>query len=174
MQYPPMSVFHRNIVASLADEFGLVSHEFGEEEIDRYVIVYKSSHAPSADEIARLTLKHTMKMADETVEKIIAGGGEVQVQQQGRKKVGKVVEEVVDDVVPAEQLRAVGTVKRVRRNAADVMEEVRLKKRMEKIVAPSQVDEEIDSLFVVADAAAAASSSASTAGAVEWDEEEEF
>lgn len=169
-----MDVFHRNVVASLADEFGLVSHEFGEEEIDRYVIVYKPAHAPSPDEVARLTMKHTMKIADETVEKIIAAPEMRLEPQQPKKKAAKVVEELDDDPVPAEQLRAVGTVKRVRRNAADVMEEVRLKRRMEKIAAPSEVDEEIDSLFVVAAAAAAASSSASTAGAVEWDEEEEF
>jgi len=39
IHYPPMDRFHRLIVASLADEFGLVSHEFGEEEIDRYIVV---------------------------------------------------------------------------------------------------------------------------------------
>ncbi len=60
------------MVASLADELGLVSHEFGEEEIDRFIIVYKAEHAPSPEEVARLTLKHTHKLAAESVERIIA------------------------------------------------------------------------------------------------------
>lgn len=34
-----MDQFHRLVVASEADDAGLVSHEFGEEEIDRYIIV---------------------------------------------------------------------------------------------------------------------------------------
>jgi hypothetical protein len=72
-QYPPMNQFHRLTVASMADELGLVSHEFGEEEIDRFIIVYKAEFAPSPDEIARLTLRHTHKLADESVERIIAG-----------------------------------------------------------------------------------------------------
>jgi hypothetical protein len=40
-----MNQFHRLTVASMADELGLVSHEFGEEEIDRFIIVYKVRHA---------------------------------------------------------------------------------------------------------------------------------
>lgn len=162
-----MDVFHRNVIASLADEYGLVTHEFGEEEIDRYVVVYKAAHAPSPDEVARLTLKHTMKIADDTVEKIIAAPAPTTSASVQTNKKKPVVEQQQqqqqdDELIPTEQLRPVGTVKRVRRNAADVMEEVRRKKKMDKIAAAGAApDHEIDDLFVAPHEGS-------------WDEEEEF
>lgn len=181
-----MDVFHRNVVASLADECGLISHEFGEEEIDRYVVVYKPAHAPSPDEVARLTLKHTMKIADDTVEKIISAPNEppVPAQPPQRKKSVK-NEDEDEDPLPSEQLRAVGTVKRIRRNASDVMEEIRLKKRMEKIASSTSadvtaIDQEIDNLFAVPSAYAEAAGKSARANVKEeeaqeeWDEVEEF
>lgn len=41
-------MFYRHDVAQIA---GLTAFSFGQEDIDRYIVVYKKDHAPSEDEI---------------------------------------------------------------------------------------------------------------------------
>ncbi len=68
MNYPPSDAEHRFVVAVEAEKCGLVSHEFGEEGIDRFIVVYKPEFEPSDDELARLTLKHTKKMDESRID----------------------------------------------------------------------------------------------------------
>lgn len=146
-KYPPLDAEHLHVVALLAEEFGLVSHEFGEEGHDRFVIVYKPEHQPSDEEIARLSLKYNEKLDDEKVEKILADAAQDEQQDEAEaaaakaRKKKKTAEEEEEEVGT---LHAVGTVKRVRRNAAEAIEEIRMQKKME---APGKAEEEIDSLF---------------------------
>lgn len=131
---------------------------------------YKSDHVPSDEEITRLTLKHTHKLPEETVERIIATGAPVELEEPIKRK--KVSEPVVEDEESSVKLHAVGTVKRVRRNAAEAMEELRLKKKMSAIVAGNAVKnsqhvggDDIDQLFEV---------NQQPRNENDWEEEEEF
>lgn len=135
-QYPPMDPARINLIAQVASTFGLVSHEFGEEGIDRFIIVYKPEFEPSQEEIARMNLKYTHKMDDNAVQKILAGP-QPEEEASHRVRTKKREEEAGDAVGP---LVPVGTVKRVRRNASEAMEEVRLRKKTQKLA-------EVDSLF---------------------------
>jgi hypothetical protein len=60
-----MDMEHINIISQVAENFGLVSHEFGEYGIDRFIIVYKPEYEPSDEEIARMNLKYTEKLSKE-------------------------------------------------------------------------------------------------------------
>ena len=139
-KYEPMDMRYRQVVASVADDYGLVSHEFGEEEIDRFIIVYKPEFTPSDDELSRMALKYDRKLDDEAIERIV---NPEQVEEkpkkpQRRKKNARDAEEEHD--VGELKLHAVGTVKRVRRDAAQAMEEIRKKKLL--TTAPSMGKEE--------------------------------
>jgi hypothetical protein len=143
-QYPPLDTEHRYVVAQAAEGCGLVSHEFGEEGIDRFIVVYKPEHQPDDTELARMGLKYNEKLDDAAIERILSAkpeenDGEPPVQpKRPRQKKGAAEEGA--EVVVVEKLHAVGTVKRVRRGTADAIEEIRLKKAREK-------SQSVDSLF---------------------------
>uniref|UniRef100_A0A023G613 Putative actin-binding protein n=1 Tax=Amblyomma triste TaxID=251400 RepID=A0A023G613_AMBTT len=47
-----MSKVHRTIIHDVADIAGLTAFSFGEEEVDRYVMIFKKEFAPSDEELA--------------------------------------------------------------------------------------------------------------------------
>ena len=135
-QYPPLDLERLHVIAQVAESFGLVSHEFGEEGIDRFIIVYKPEFQPDDDEIARLTLRHTRKLDDATVDKILAGpqpdeegDDQAALAAAARRAQKQKKAEAEDDFVKPEQLHAVGTVKRVRRSTSEAIEDIRQKKK---------------------------------------------
>lgn len=142
-KYEPMGVKFRLIVANVADEYGLVSLEFGEEEIDRFIIVYKPEFVPSDEEIEKMTLKYNHKLEDDAIERILSQeqiAPTIVAEKPKKKK--KVKNEQEEEAVG--EVHAVGTVKRVRRDAAQAIEEIRKKKMLEKAVRD---ESNIDSLF---------------------------
>lgn len=51
-KFAPMAKVHRTIIHDVADIAGLTAFSFGEEEVDRYVMIFKKEFAPSDDELA--------------------------------------------------------------------------------------------------------------------------
>jgi len=137
MQYPPCDVEHRYQVAKEAENCGLVSHEFGEEGIDRFIIVYKPEFEPDDDELARMALKYTRKMDESMIERALNPEDDEEEKPKKKPKPKKTDDEDEQKVV----LHAVGLTKRVRRGTADAIEEIRRQKSKKK-------SDEIDSLFV--------------------------
>jgi hypothetical protein len=134
MRYPPSEAEYRYVIAQEAESCGLVAHEFGEEGIDRFVIVYKPEFEPDDEEVARMSLKYNEKMDAAAIEKMLKADTGQQPEQEKKPRKKKEVEE--ENVV----LHAVGTVKRVRRGTADAIEEIRRQKTKQKTDA-------IDDLF---------------------------
>ncbi|XP_067942667.1 sperm-associated antigen 7 homolog [Watersipora subatra] len=54
LKFEPMQSVDRSIIREITDDAGLVAFSFGEEEVDRHVIVWKKESAPSDDELAVL------------------------------------------------------------------------------------------------------------------------
>ncbi|GAB0100565.1 Sperm-associated antigen 7 [Sergentomyia squamirostris] len=52
IQFPPADKVYRSVVHDVAEVAGQIGMSFGEEGVDRYIIVYKKEHSPSEDEIA--------------------------------------------------------------------------------------------------------------------------
>ncbi|XP_035204992.1 sperm-associated antigen 7 homolog [Stegodyphus dumicola] len=50
-KFPPMDKVYRTIIHDVADIAGLSAFAFGEEEVDRYVMVFKKEFAPSDEEL---------------------------------------------------------------------------------------------------------------------------
>ncbi|CAL1266986.1 unnamed protein product [Larinioides sclopetarius] len=50
-KFSPMDKVYRNIIHDVADIAGLCAYAFGEDEVDRYVMVFKKEYAPSEDEL---------------------------------------------------------------------------------------------------------------------------
>jgi len=50
-KFKPMEKVHRSIVHDIADVAGLTAFSFGEEEVDRYVMLFKKEFAPTDDEL---------------------------------------------------------------------------------------------------------------------------
>ncbi|KAG8185611.1 hypothetical protein JTE90_023310 [Oedothorax gibbosus] len=50
-KYSPMDKVYRNIIHDVADIAGVCAYAFGEDEVDRYVMVFKKEFAPSEDEL---------------------------------------------------------------------------------------------------------------------------
>ncbi|CAH1775935.1 unnamed protein product [Owenia fusiformis] len=53
-KFEPMDKVYRAVVHEVADIAGLVSFSFGQDEVDRYCLVWKKEFAPSDDELAAL------------------------------------------------------------------------------------------------------------------------
>ncbi|KAF6198184.1 hypothetical protein GE061_007931 [Apolygus lucorum] len=54
LKYPPMDKLFRQIVHELSEEAGLTAQSFGQEGVDRYIMVFKKEYPPSEDELAVL------------------------------------------------------------------------------------------------------------------------
>ncbi|XP_054714037.1 sperm-associated antigen 7 homolog [Uloborus diversus] len=50
-KFPPMDKVYRTIIHDVSDIAGLSTFAFGEEEVDRYVMIFKKEFAPSDDEL---------------------------------------------------------------------------------------------------------------------------
>uniref|UniRef100_A0A224XS18 R3H domain-containing protein n=1 Tax=Panstrongylus lignarius TaxID=156445 RepID=A0A224XS18_9HEMI len=54
LKFPPLEQIFRAIVHELAEEAGLTAHSFGQEGIDRYIMLFKKECLPSEDELTVL------------------------------------------------------------------------------------------------------------------------
>lgn len=54
MKFEPMDKIYRSIVHDVAEVAGLTSHSFGEEDVDRYIMLFKKEHPPSEEELEAL------------------------------------------------------------------------------------------------------------------------
>ncbi|XP_059607595.1 sperm-associated antigen 7 [Phlebotomus argentipes] len=52
IQFPPADKVYRSVVHDVADIAGLIGMSFGQEGVDRYIVVYKKEYSPTEDEIA--------------------------------------------------------------------------------------------------------------------------
>uniref|UniRef100_A0A6B2E9X4 R3H domain-containing protein n=1 Tax=Phlebotomus kandelakii TaxID=1109342 RepID=A0A6B2E9X4_9DIPT len=52
IQFPPADKVYRSVVHDVAEIAGLIGMSFGQEGVDRYIVVYKKEYSPSEDEIA--------------------------------------------------------------------------------------------------------------------------
>uniref|UniRef100_A0A1L8DBS4 Putative sperm-associated antigen 7 n=1 Tax=Nyssomyia neivai TaxID=330878 RepID=A0A1L8DBS4_9DIPT len=52
IQFPASDKVYRSIVHDVAEIAGFIAMSFGQEDVDRYIVVYKREHSPSEDEIA--------------------------------------------------------------------------------------------------------------------------
>ncbi|XP_050422615.1 sperm-associated antigen 7 [Adelges cooleyi] len=53
-KFPPLDQVLRNIVREIAEDAGMLAYSFGEEEVDRYIIVFKKDSLPCEDELNAL------------------------------------------------------------------------------------------------------------------------
>jgi len=51
LTFEPMSRQQRGMVHEIAEQYELVVHSFGDEEIDRHVVIFKAEHAPGEAEL---------------------------------------------------------------------------------------------------------------------------
>lgn len=129
---------HINIIAQVAENFNLVSHEFGEYGIDRFIIVYKPEYEPNDDELARMNLKYTEKLNPEQIEKVLSMPPVEELEEEKPKRKKK---KAVEEEEPVEKLIAIGTVKRVRKSTAEAIEETRMRKKTSNIDVDALFDE---------------------------------
>lgn len=54
LEFPPWNRIYRTIIHEVAQDADMVSYSFGEEGVDRYVIIYKKENVPSEDELNAL------------------------------------------------------------------------------------------------------------------------
>ncbi|XP_062505604.1 sperm-associated antigen 7 homolog [Corticium candelabrum] len=54
LSFEPMEKVYRSIVHDVADVAGLTSFSFGDEDIDRYIMLFKKEHLPSDEELEAL------------------------------------------------------------------------------------------------------------------------
>ena len=54
LKFEPMDKYHRSVVHDVSEVAGLVSHSFGEEEVDRHIQVWKKEFSPCENEMAAL------------------------------------------------------------------------------------------------------------------------
>ena len=50
----PMNQYERSVVHDVAEVAGLIAHSFGQEDVDRHVVLWKQEFPPSEDEISTL------------------------------------------------------------------------------------------------------------------------
>jgi len=54
LKFPPMDKYQRSIIHDVAEITGLVSYSFGEEDVDRFIQVWKKEFSPCDEELAAL------------------------------------------------------------------------------------------------------------------------
>ncbi|XP_065890151.1 sperm-associated antigen 7-like [Dysidea avara] len=54
LKFEPMDKLQRSIVHDVAEIAGLISHSFGTEEVDKYMILYKKEAPPTEEELHKL------------------------------------------------------------------------------------------------------------------------
>lgn len=54
LKFDPMEQIHRNVIRDIAEDAGIISHSFGIEGEDRYVMLFKKQNPPSEDELTTL------------------------------------------------------------------------------------------------------------------------
>ncbi|XP_044007501.1 sperm-associated antigen 7 isoform X2 [Aphidius gifuensis] len=67
-KFPPMDQVHRSIVHESAEVASVLAYTFGEEGVDRYIIIFKREHAPSEDQLS--TLRRGEEWNDEIAKKL--------------------------------------------------------------------------------------------------------
>ncbi|XP_050054538.1 SCAN domain-containing protein 3 isoform X1 [Aphis gossypii] len=54
LKFPTLNKVLRNIVHEIAEDAGMLAYSFGEEEVDRYIMIFKKDFPPSEDELNAL------------------------------------------------------------------------------------------------------------------------
>ncbi|XP_029344265.1 SCAN domain-containing protein 3 isoform X1 [Acyrthosiphon pisum] len=54
LKFPTLNKVLRNIVHEIAEDAGMLAYSFGEEEVDRYIMIFKKDSPPSEDELNAL------------------------------------------------------------------------------------------------------------------------
>ncbi|EFN78205.1 sperm-associated antigen 7 homolog [Harpegnathos saltator] len=50
-KFPAMSKIHRSVVYDVAEVANVLAYTFGEEDVDRYIMIFKREYAPSEDQL---------------------------------------------------------------------------------------------------------------------------
>ncbi|XP_032676520.1 sperm-associated antigen 7 homolog [Odontomachus brunneus] len=50
-KFPAMSKIHRSIIYDVAEVASILAYTFGEEDVDRYIMIFKREYAPSEDQL---------------------------------------------------------------------------------------------------------------------------
>lgn len=53
-KFPPMDQIHRSIIHDVAEVANILAYSFGEEGVDRHIMIFKKEHAPSEDQLNTL------------------------------------------------------------------------------------------------------------------------
>ncbi|KAL0117792.1 hypothetical protein PUN28_008884 [Cardiocondyla obscurior] len=53
-KFPAMDQIHRSIIHDIAEVASVLAYSFGEEGVDRYIMIFKREHAPSEDQLSTL------------------------------------------------------------------------------------------------------------------------
>uniref|UniRef100_A0A1B6D687 R3H domain-containing protein n=1 Tax=Clastoptera arizonana TaxID=38151 RepID=A0A1B6D687_9HEMI len=69
LKFTPMDQVYRRIIHDVADDAGMSAFSFGEEGVDRYIIVYKKEYLPSDDELN--TLRNGEEWSEEKGKEIL-------------------------------------------------------------------------------------------------------
>ncbi|XP_031569130.1 sperm-associated antigen 7 homolog [Actinia tenebrosa] len=88
-KYPPMNKIQRSIIHDVAEVAGLTTFSFGEDEVDRYVMLFKKEFPPSDEELDayRNRLEYDpeapskTKNADTTLETTASGSSEETIKE---------------------------------------------------------------------------------------------
>ncbi|XP_034946129.1 sperm-associated antigen 7 homolog [Chelonus insularis] len=67
-KFPPMDQVHRSIVHDVAEVASVLAHSFGEEGVDRHIMIFKKEHPPSEDQIS--VLRRGEEWNDEVAKRI--------------------------------------------------------------------------------------------------------
>ncbi|KAL5235023.1 hypothetical protein ACI65C_002433 [Semiaphis heraclei] len=54
LKFPTLNKVLRNIVHEIAEDAGMLAYSFGEEEVDRYIMIFKKDSPPTEDELNAL------------------------------------------------------------------------------------------------------------------------
>ncbi|XP_020280238.1 sperm-associated antigen 7 homolog [Pseudomyrmex gracilis] len=67
-KFPVMDHIHRSIVHDVAEVANVLAYSFGEEDVDRHIVLFKREHAPSEDQLN--TLRKGEEWNEEVAEKL--------------------------------------------------------------------------------------------------------
>ncbi|XP_025418953.1 sperm-associated antigen 7-like, partial [Sipha flava] len=70
LKFPPLNKVLRNIVHEISEDAGMLAYSFGEEEVDRYIMVFKKDFPPSEDELN--ALRNGQEWNDEIAKRLLA------------------------------------------------------------------------------------------------------
>lgn len=70
LKFSPLNKVLRNIVHEIAEDAGMLAHSFGEEEVDRYIMIFKKDFPPTEDELN--ALRNGQEWNDDVAKRLLA------------------------------------------------------------------------------------------------------